>query len=183
MHYPSPYSQTFAGIPIQQSWEDLGIWELFFDAYPVRTMIELGSGYGAMSLFFAIQCAQRGIHFETFDNQSIFDVNAGLHGIFGFKNIFHNVNIFGEAPHEAPYIRSLIASCARPLAIFFDNGNKPREWQMFAPLTLPGDFCIVHDWGEEFKQEDIGDVKVERILTELCDQRPPSWKAMWFQRV
>lgn len=176
--------QTFMGIPVQQTWDDIGIWEVFFRTHQVRTFIELGSGWGAMSLFFALQCHQRGIVFHTFDNQRNFDVEAGLHGLLGLRDKFHNIDIFGEAPHEAPFIRALIASCPRPLAIFFDNGNKPREWQMFAPLTLPGDYCVVHDWGTEFQSADIGSVAVQQIMIPECEGRPASdWKAMWFVRV
>lgn len=175
--------QTFMGIKVQQAWGDLGIWERFFNNHPVRTFIELGSGHGGSSLFFALQCYERGIQFHTFDNQRNFDTEKGLHGLLGTKNTFHNINIFGEEGNEAPYIRALIGSCPHPLAIFFDNGHKPREWQLFAPLTLPGDYCIVHDWGTEFKEGDIGNVRVEQIMTDMCEGRPYAWKAVWFVRV
>lgn len=175
--------QTFMGIPMQQMWEDVNIWETFFRDYPVRTFVELGTGWGGMSLYFALQCYQRGIVFHTYDNQKNFDVEKGLHGALGYRNCFHNIDIFGEAPHEAPAIRALIESCPRPMAIFFDNGDKPREWKYFAPLTHPGDFCVVHDWNYEFFEKDLLDVSVERILTDYCNTRPPGWHAMWFKRV
>lgn len=175
--------QTFMGIVLQQTWEDIGIWEIFFRTYQVRTMIEFGSGHGGLSLYFALQCRQRGIQFHTYDNQRNFDVDSGLHGLLGLRDTFHNVNIFGEAGNESPAIGALIESCPKPLAIFFDNGDKPREWRTFAPHTSPGDFLVVHDWGTEFKESDIGDVRVERILANYCDSRPASdWKAMWFVR-
>lgn len=176
--------QTYMGIKIQQTWGDLGIWELFFSTYPIRTFIELGSGHGGSSLFFALQCYQYGIQFHTYDNQRNFDVDVGLHGLLGTRNTFHNINIFGDGGDESQAVGNLIDTCPRPLAIFFDNGDKPREWKIFAPHTRPGDFCIVHDWGTEFREADIGGLPVQRLFAELCDSRPAdAWKAMWFVRV
>jgi hypothetical protein len=176
--------QTFMGIKVFQTWADLGIWEEFFNTYPIRTFIEFGSGYGGSTLFFALQCHQRGIQFHTYDNQRNFNVDAGLHGLLGTKNTFHNINIFGEAAGESQSIGAIIDTCTKPLAIFFDDGDKPREWKVYAPRTSPGDFCIVHDWGKEFKESDIGGVKVEQIMVKQCESRPPTdWKAMWFVRV
>lgn len=80
-------------------------------------------------------------------------------------------------------ITSIITKEPHPLAIFFDDGDKPREWRTFAHLALIGDFLIVHDWGEEFFEKDLLDIPVERILPEMCDKRPDGWKSMWFRRV
>lgn len=175
--------QTFMGHVVYQTWDDIGIWEKFFYTYPVKTLIEFGSGYGGMTLFFALQCYQRGIDFHTYDNQTVFDPTTGLHGLLGTKAKFHNVNIFGTEGFESQAIGALMDSCPRPLCIFFDDGDKPREWKVYAPHTQPGDFLAVHDWGTEFKEGDIT-VPVERIMVRECEGRPESdWKAMWFVRV
>lgn len=177
-------SQTFMGIHIAQTWEDLGIWEYFFSNYPVRTFLELGSGHGGSTLFFALQCRQRNIVFHSYDNVTNFDLEYGLHGVLRTKENFHNINIFGEEAYESQSIGNLIDSCERPLAVFFDDGDKPREWKIYAPHTRPGDFCIVHDWETEFFQEHIGGVAVNPILEDLCATRPPgkAYKAKWFVR-
>lgn len=178
-------AQKFMGMKITQTWEDLGIWELFFDSYNVRTFIEFGSGHGGSSLFFALHCLQRNIEFHTYDNQTNFDLNSGLCGLVRMKDSFHNINIFGEEPYESQAIGTLIENCAKPLCIFFDNGDKPREWKLYAPHTKPGDFCAVHDWGTEFMESDIGGIPVERILVNESDQRRKenNWRAMWFRRI
>jgi hypothetical protein len=96
--------------------------------------------------------------------------------------VFHHVDLFSEEGQAQ--VISLIETMPHPIAIFFDNGDKPREWKLFAHLLSPGDFCIVHDWGTEFSEKDLGDVKVQRILSNVSDERPDTrWRAMWFKRV
>jgi len=174
-------ASKFMGIDMSQEWPDLWIWETFFNENPIRTFVELGTGVGGMTLLFALQCYQRGIEFHTFDNQTFFDFSHGLSALLNIRPRFHFVDLFSR--EGINQMTEIIALSPHPLAIFFDDGDKPHEWRLFAPLTSPGDFCIVHDWGTEFLDKDLGDVAVERILADLSDARPAGWKAMWFKRV
>lgn len=173
------YELLFLGTKMAQEWQDIHIWEQFFLHHPINTLIELGTGYGGLSTYFALQAFQRGFQFQTYDNQAILDYDKPIQRILNMRDGFHHIDIFTEADQ----IISAIQSVARPLAIFFDNGDKPREWRTFAPHTLPGDYLVVHDWGTEFNAGDIGGTQVERILTDLSDGRGPGWKSMWFKRV
>jgi len=170
----------FMGEDMAQSWPDLLIWEYFFNLYNIKTFIELGTGHGGLALFFALQCYQRGIEFHTFDNVKSFNENDALPKVIDLAGSFHHVDLFKEG---YPIISTIISECRHPMAIFFDDGDKPREWRTFAPLTRKGDFCIVHDWGTEFKEQDIGAVPVARIMGKVSDARPDGWLSMWFQRV
>ena len=154
-----PTHQTFLGHTIFQTWEDLRIWEKLFNDFGLKTFLEFGSGYGGSSLYFGLQCRHRGIEFHTYDNQRNFDTSAGLCGLLDFPNRFHNVNIFGE--NESQTIGALINNCARPLGMFFDNGDKPREWRIYAPLARSGEILAVHDWGTEFASEHLNGLPVE----------------------
>ena len=169
------------GRHIAQEPQDLLIWDKFFETYPVNSFLELGTGHGGMSLYFGIQCHKRGTPFHTFDNIQSTDFTMPVEQEIGLAKSFHLMDIFSDEGQGI--VGQLILTLPKPLGIFFDNGNKPREWKIFAPLTVPGDFCVVHDWDTEFKLEDIGGVLVERILTEESDARGPGWKAMWFKRI
>jgi cephalosporin hydroxylase len=172
--------QTFLGLRFDQEWQDIDIWERFFANNYIQTMIEIGTGNGGMTLYFALQCYQRHINFHTFDNQDWINYNDGLPAALQLRRCFHHIDIFTDS-HEVIY---LLENARRPLAIFFDDGDKPKEWELFTPFTSPGDFCIVHDWGTEFHEKDIGKTNVERILAEESDLRPVGgWHAMWFRRV
>lgn len=172
---------TFLGQPMSQNWNDFAIWEEFFNTCRVETFIELGTGNGGMSTYFALQCAHRNILFHTFDHQTWFNFDEGVPKFLNLKSRFHFFDLFSEVGTRA--VTELIQAAPKPMAIFFDDGNKPREWKTFAHLTSPGDYCIVHDWGTEFMPEDVGDVPVARILEEMSDLRPDGWKAMWFRRI
>lgn len=172
---------TFLGQELQQEWQDLFIWEKFFALHPVATFIEIGTGHGGMTLFFALHCKQRGITFHTFDHQGFHNFGTELGKLLGLESAFHFVDVFSDAGQTQ--IVQILNSAPHPVAVFFDNGNKPREWKLFAPHTLPGDYCIVHDWETEFKPEDVGDVKVDKILMQYCDARIAGWKSMWFKRL
>lgn len=175
------YVVTFLGLPMSQEWIDIHIWEQFFSSYPVKTFVELGTGHGGLSLYFALQCAQRGVEFHTIDHQQWADFECRVPKMLNLSENYHLVDIFSETGQAQ--ISQIIQNSPKPLAMFFDNGNKPREWKLFAPALSPGDFCIVHDWETEFFPQDIGDVRVERILADLADSRPNGWKAMWFKRI
>lgn len=172
----------FMGRHIAQEPQDLLIWDKFFELNPyIKTFIEFGTGYGGMSLYFGLQCRKIGAKFYTYDNIQSSDFAMPIELEINLAASFKCIDIFSSEAQAI--IGPLITDSPKPLCIFFDNGNKPREWGLYAPLTVPGDFCVVHDWDTEFTASNIGDVKVERILAEESDARGPGWKAMWFKRI
>jgi len=171
----------FMGRHMAQEPQDIPIWDKFFDTCPIKSLIELGTGHGGMTLYFGLQCHKRGVEFYTFDNVQSTDFAMPIEQEIGLAKAFTLIDIFSD--EGTTQIKGLIENCPKPLAIFFDNGNKPREWSLFAHLTSPGDFCAVHDWGTEFTESDIGSVAVEQLFVEESDARGPGWKAVWFARV
>ena len=172
----------YKGRLIMQEPRDLAIFDKFFDACPIKTFIELGTGHGGSTLFFGEHCHKRKIAFYTFDNIQSTDFAMEIEQESGLASSFKCIDIFSD--EGMSLIGGLIQNSPKPLAIFFDNGDKPREWKIFAPLTLPGDYCIVHDYGTEFMDTDINGLPVERIFVKESDARAPGgWKAMWFKRI
>lgn len=170
---------SFLGIKMMQNWNELSLWEEFFNQNPLRTFIEVGTGAGGMATYLALQCRHRGITFHTFDHQTWLDFHTDLARFLDLPNSFHHCDIFSVGSTE---LADLLWNSPKPMAVFFDNGNKPLEWKTFAALTEPGDFCIVHDWGKEFRTRDIGLVPVKRMtITE--DRRFAKLKTAWFKRL
>lgn len=161
--------------------QDLVIWDKFFKTHPVKSVIELGTGHGGMTLYFGLKCAELKAEFHTFDNIQSTDFSMPIEQEINLAASFHMLDIFSD--EGVTYVKSLIETLPKPLCIFFDNGNKPREWAIFAPHTAIGDYCVVHDWDTEFTQSDIGGVHVERIMVAESDARGAGWKAMWFKRM
>lgn len=174
------HQQTFLGESMTQLWQELPIWEEFFNQNQVRSMIELGTGNGGMALFFALQCYQRHIYFHTFDNQKFYRFDSGVPAMLNLLTVTHFVDLFSEEGQGQ--VKHLIDTLPHPMVIFFDDGDKPREWKLFADLLSPGDFAVVHDWGNEFHKKDIGGVKVEQILLEEREERKTNWMTAFFAR-
>ena len=167
------------GFGMSQHWDDMLIWETFFKDYQPKTFIELGSGHGGMSLFFALQCYQYGAGFSTFDNRRNFDTDIGLAGLMGLTQKLYNVDIFREGKE---IVEKKIGEAIHPLAVFFDNGDKRMEWKTFAHLTQKDDLCIVHDWNVEFTWDDIGNVGVKEIMMKFNTSVRSGFTTKWLLR-
>ena len=169
---------SFLGVQMSQNWKEIPLWEEFFNQNPIQTMIELGTGAGGMTIYLALQCRQRGIVFHTFDHQRWLDFDSDLVKFLNLADSFHHLDIFSDGKE----VIHLIQNSRKPLAVFFDNGNKPLEWLTFSPFTAPGDFCVVHDWKTEFYSRHIGSLPVERTVT-IHDGRFRKLRTIWFKRI
>jgi hypothetical protein len=133
---------TFLGTNCSQAWADFQLWEKLLNAHPeLRSIVELGTGEAGFSRYLHIQAEARGLDFATFDLVRMDD-----HRQPGFRRL----DIFAE-PAE------VIACLHSPGVLFCDNGDKPREVALFAPLLQPGDLLVVHDFGTEFWPRHIPD--------------------------
>jgi cephalosporin hydroxylase len=154
---------SFAGIPFQQGWGDLEIWEHFLHNYPCRSIVELGTGQGGMAIFFATQAHVRGARFSTFDREQLYgDAAARALGRLGAHR--HLVDVF----ERADYVRGVIEAQDTPVVLFCDNGDKPREVRTFAPSLSRGDYLAVHDWNAEIRASDMPP-GLEELMGPACD--------------
>lgn len=165
---------SFLGMKMDQYWMDLFLWEKFLNTHTVRTIIELGTGYGGMSTFLKMQCAQRGMKFFTFDNITSNKFDSAVCVALGMAGDYKCLDLFSDAGRNL--IKTLIDTNPHPLCMFFDDGDKPREWRTYQPFLSPGDFMAVHDWEVEFKAEHAsGNVAM------LQESEPRSgYKTAWF---
>jgi len=155
---------SFAGAPFQQTWYDLPLWELFFNRFPCRSVVELGTGQGGMAIFFAVQALRRGMKFTTFDRERLYDDQTyKALGELGAR--CHLVELFDRAE----FVRGLLSAQERPLVLFCDNGDKPREFREFRPVLTSGDYVAVHDWNAEIRLSDI-QPELPMVLADECDK-------------
>lgn len=156
-------ANSFGGAPFQQTWNDLPIWERFFNRYPCKSIVDFGTGQGGMALFFAAQAYVRGMKYTTFDRDRLCDerVYAALKAL-GAET--HQAHIFDDLK----FVSNIIKQQSGPIVLFCDNGDKPREYRTFWPLLLPGDFIAVHDWGAEIRETDIVP-QFPMVMVEECE--------------
>ena len=134
---------TFLGVNCSQSWADFWLWERLLNAHPeLRSLVELGTGEGGFSRYLYLQAQARGIEFSTFDH-----VHMDGQEVPGF----YKLDIFADPETVYNHFRT-------STVLFCDNGDKPREVKVFAPLLQPRDLLVVHDWNREIFPEHIPDV-------------------------
>lgn len=158
-------SGTFFRSSIQQCWADLAIWEILLNKHELSSLLELGTGHGAMSIFLLCQCIQRGIEFQTIDRSIPPRLYAPLPELLGLKDRFTRGDVFAGG-----HVERFIQTLPKPLLLFCDNGDKRREFKMFVPLLEPGDFVAVHDWGQEIDRADVEGYSTEPIMQEDCEK-------------
>ena len=170
------FTNTLFGIPMLQLWTDLRLWEWVLSNHPVRTVIELGTGNGAFSIYLALQCHMRGLCFVTLDRNPCGNLARAPLSIRQIVGDMWSSEVQAE-------LRAHLAE--RPCLLFCDGGNKPREFQTFTPWLTPGDIVAVHDAGTEFNHDN--DAKpvahmVEALLPASLYQFPDSFTLFYRRR-
>lgn len=146
--------QTFTGCKVTQYWVDLALWETFLNRCPdIASIVELGTEQCGLSLFLALQAYQRGMEFRTFDHRWDDNLRTPLARLLRLEEHFIRGNLFGETGKEL--VRLLHGGLPRPILLFCDNGDKPRELREFVPHLQVGDYVGVHDWGTEIGQAHV----------------------------
>lgn len=170
--------RTFAGYPIQLFWQDLKILEIALTQCKPDLIIELGTGSGASTLFFSLHAP-----IVTFDIADKCDI--ALKDIFRYNSsakilnieLHQKKDIFTKAVLD--YIYTLIAQVQdKKIFLFCDNGDKPREFETFAPLLKAGDYIAVHDVGLEITQDQIDTVYLKNNLEPVIENLAESERSL-----
>jgi hypothetical protein len=144
---------SFGGVTCAQFWIDFILWENVLNDNPqVEAIVEIGTWEGGFSWFLWAQAQAREIDFITFD--AVKPKDPPLH--------FVQLDVWANPKRVEAVIR------ARPVALFCDGGNKPRELQTFAPICDPDSVILVHDWGTETHPADVPD-GLREIYGNWCD--------------
>lgn len=143
-------SSTFCGVEIGQAYKDLLLWEEFLNRATPKSLIELGSWQGGMSMFLAIQCHCRSMDYVGIDVKQADERAANTVQALGGRLV--RGDLFTPSGQEI--VCELIQKPTKPMVLFCDNGNKRSEYQKFVPKLAIGDFVAVHDWNSEFYDHD-----------------------------
>lgn len=172
------FSNTLFGISTLQTYADLRLWEWVLSNHPTKSVIEIGTGNGGLSIFLAIQAYMRGQRFVTLD----------WHACSHLKEAPLPIQqIHGDmwTPEVQKQIKALIDDPAlHPMLFFCDGGNKPREFQAFTPWLWPGDIVGVHDWMTEFGPADAEPVRhlLDDLLPDALYKFPDSFTRFYLKK-
>lgn len=166
---------TFLGQRMGHNYYLYYLLDLVFQQNPqLRSVIEIGTGHGAMTTVLGLWGVKLGIPVMTID------CNDGLYD----KKIFEHMGICFVKGDEfdAAIISSIRAHFWKPTFLICDGGNKPREFNMWAPQIPPGSVIAAHDWGAEITEQDVRHTvdlySMEPFLPEKWDHLNVQF-AMW----
>lgn len=152
---------TFLNVRACQYWADIASWERFLNAYPAKSLVELGTWTGGFSLFLLLQSLQRGMEFRTVDTAYVGAAETPVGKLIDLKRHCLTMDILGD---DGKAVAGVIMRLPKPLILFCDNGQKSKEFRTLVPYLQPGDLIVVHDWLTEFGE---GDVDPVRSLVEV----------------
>lgn len=138
--------QLFAKGVMSQTWSALYWLERLFHEWPRGSIIELGAGNGALSVFFGLHCLGWTTVVDRPDHPypPYPCLTEELHRRLRIRTERHDILC------DVAAIRDLIMYTRPPVLVFCDNGDKPREFALYAPVLRSGDIIAVHDNGTEF---------------------------------
>ena len=171
---PNTYNSLY-GLAMQQSWQDLVLWEWFLNRVRARSLIELGTGSGAFSCFLLTQCLSRGLQFGTIDLRE--PQEAPLHEKLGLRSLFFQVDLLGMGAKEE--VSQIMSGFPRPIILHCDNGDKPYEVALFSDLLYKNDYIGVHDFGVEFHDHNLDRIR-DRIV-EIVSPEEAIGNTRWFK--
>lgn len=145
---------SFGGIKVSQFWCEFVLWEALLNSSHYNAVFELGTWEGGFSWWLWAQAQARGMKFVTYDSvRPDRDVPC-----------FERRDVFLDRQELGALMRK-----HEPCIVFCDNGNKPRELEMYSKeLRSSSSILVVHDWGTEMLPENVPD-NVEMIHREFCE--------------
>lgn len=139
----------------------------FHEDVSLKHFVEVGSGCGLSTLYFAQFCRMRGGYLHAFDRHR---PSAKYQALWPLLATFHPANVLTE---ELP---ELVAIIRRSHAfVLLDNGNKPRELELYAKHVPQGSVLAVHDFQSEVErqcdwQSIVKDAGLTEYLTDECKE-------------
>lgn len=148
---------------ITQSWYDIGALIRLCDRYEIASFIEIGIRHGGLA--------------STILSRVIFGEDFRYFGIekdarfFGPKLLiaatqFEDFEIVGADAFEEDTVAMIskwIRKGVGPALIYCDNGDKPKELNLYKSILRGGDLIAAHDFGHEFEIEDLHTKGLKRI--------------------
>ena len=133
----------------------IGRGDMLFLEYVIANMpelsviVELGTFGGVTSMFLGMIARLRGVPFCTFDIKDL-RVQEVKEAWLNDMMYFYQTDILSE---PSSYVTELVKN--PNTFLFVDNGDKEKEANMYASYCGPNAVMVIHDWGDEVKQENV----------------------------
>ena len=130
--------------PIRQTWGDLFFMNELLTNLKFDHLVELGTYQGGLAVFLGLHAYSRGIDVVTFDIRQE-PQNTGWRKFKPLLPItFYQLDVFSEKA------LSIVREKARSgrMFIVLDGGDKPKDFETYAPLLTGNDVVLIHDKGK-----------------------------------
>ena len=170
------WHKTFLGVRQQHNYALYSSIDEVLQNEPIERFVELGTGAGALSVILGLHAIQRNTHLLTFDYQTrgekpkLDDVFKALHIEFIQANFFDWIK----------YIQSYIQD--KPCFLFCDGDDKAREFNTFAPILPVGSIIAAHDYGDEFKLDELQTKGLVPVLENRWDEDVYKLRTCFFKK-
>ena len=162
-----PKELYFSGIRIQQTWTALFMLEdILNKEKDIRMIIELGTGSGALSIFFGMHMHKRGwVH--TVDTnepcERFFSLSPSFNSILFYKEDIMNPNLITMFKDYYHRERCLV---------FCDAGEKELrvpQFKAYSEILKTNDLILAHDYNNSIFAKDVEDPSLEPYRQEDFD--------------
>lgn len=159
---------SFIGQPMQHNYYLYYIIDKIMEDHQVSKIVEIGTGYGALTTVLGLWGIAKDIPVLTVDIQNMHNEK-----IFKALDITYlQVDEFGKEFEQAV---SLFTKDFTDKVLFIcDGGNKIREFNLWAPHLASGSIIAIHDWTVEVRYSDI-----ENTVKSYCiPYNEPLWNKL-----
>jgi len=170
MHRAEPMGFAYGDTRVvQQSSSMRAIFSIIRDN-EIETVIELGTHFGGFALMVSDCFKSLAVH--TFDKTDQYLTDAVRHS----KKIkFNKVDVLNDPD---PVLNLL--KLKKKTLLYCDNGDKIKEFDLYADGLKPGDIIGCHDWGTEIDAKDIADIITDDKFVPV--EHDLFQKEMWLAR-
>lgn len=142
---------NFFGTQISQHEDMPKVLNNFLQIVKPKTIIEIGTYKGGLSVLFQLYSISSNCRFVTYDVKDFVDNKI----LFKYLNINNKLlNVFSDDAHKE--ISSLLNNIGVSV-LFCDGGDKVKEFNFFAKYLKKGDYIFAHDYArnKEYFNENI----------------------------
>lgn len=158
---------TFLGVSMQQHPDTIQAFNQLLNTVNLARIIELGTGEGGLTLFFGIYNYHRNWDciLRTYDRTALSSRNPRCYKLLRFLNVLIDRGDVLNDNRLIEYIKGIIATDGTTLLVC-DDGDKEREFNLYAPSLKDGDIIMVHDYVAKGKEHVWGfpEVNINNVM-------------------
>lgn len=150
------------GVRCQQAFSAVYLLERLLNKHHFPSMIELGSGHGALSVYLAVRAV---LHGQVLHTVELYPRGLTTGGTFETGTLLAKlapaVHVHEADATDPAVLAKLATATNAPRLWLCDGGDKPKEVQLVADLAHDTDIIMAHDYGAP--GDAVGEIGDSRI--------------------